>query len=46
MKEKLNYYGGTPNVEKKMVYSDTLLILLNREILTENGPISMVKKEI
>jgi hypothetical protein len=37
MKEMLNYYGGTPNKEKKMEYLNTLLILPNEGILTENG---------
>jgi transposase len=46
MKEMLNYYGGTQNVEKTMDYLETLPILLNGGILTENGPISKVKLEI
>jgi hypothetical protein len=43
MKEMQNYYGDMHNVEKKMEYSDTLLILPNGEILTENGPILVMK---
>jgi hypothetical protein len=43
MKEMLNYYGGTPNKKKKkMKYLDTLLILPNEGILTENDPILKV----
>jgi hypothetical protein len=35
--------GGTMNVEKKMVYLDTLSILPNGEILKENDMILAVK---